>query len=174
MAGIRDTLNNPKIGVPVAGGMILVALIVFVIWLFSGSDGSDLTGKQWYYDLKTETRFVGEPAQTPPIQAPSGGQTGVIVFVKSCDGCDTLVDTYVQTLSEPAQEARKKLDAMLDSGNITGEELTLRETISNGTLVKRPGDNNWVPFSSSEGQKIVEESMQICGPGKIPADCLPD
>lgn len=174
LAGIREWINErPKGVVWIAGLSAGLLLIVLTIqWLgATGPPEVEHIEREWYYDLNTGKLFTAEKGQTPPIAAPSGplpsgAPAGVRAYVLSYVAEPNESERFIGFLerSAPANMVAKWSSRGRPSAT---------KTWGKGRLIRRVGEQKWVPADSAAGQKIFNEAFAANENGERPTYCRP-
>ncbi|MCW5755952.1 MAG: hypothetical protein KIT54_01810 [Phycisphaeraceae bacterium] len=136
-------------------------------------------GKQaFYYDLSAQKLFTDAAGQYPPIRgkhdAVGGdpeGHDGVLAIVyRCCDRCTTekIQIAYLQKYTDKAKAIFEQADQAEAQGSKGPNEAYDRAFHSNNTLIQRPGDAQWHPKASPQGQAIVAILHAKCPNGHFP------
>jgi hypothetical protein len=180
--GLRDKMKDPKVGGPVAGVIVLVAVAYAI---FGG--GADPTGRPdmttvWYYDLNTEKLYPvkwGEVGHThiPPQPAPSGplkedvgplkkgDDAGVRAMNIACGSCEN--EQFIGRLETYTQEVGKMF---YQDGTFPAPEL-----IQANFYFRSHEDKTWVLANSEEAQIIDAAFTKRCrDAGKKIVVCEPN
>jgi hypothetical protein len=163
---LRGWINaHPVLIAGVAGLSATVMALVLVLALRPVPGPSRMQGKTaWFCDVNTGKLFQGSPKKVGPIQAPSGpapnGEPAGFrahVYSYALDPNET--ELFVGFLERPDPEARRKY-ATADVRDI--------DRWTQGRLIRRPDDKQWVRASSPEGQAILQELMRPNKKGQTP------
>ncbi len=164
--GLRETLNKNPIPVTIAG-ILLVALAGWVAYKTATDQG--LTGKQptQYYFTTDDGRtlFAAPMTSIPPFE--KDGKPAVLAHVFTCDKGKSQFVAYLAKYTDEfakraAAEAAKTNAGGQGGGLLTGPAAAM------ATLVKKPGDKEWVPVTSGNGSNI---SAIFC-PSRDPWDLV--
>jgi hypothetical protein len=137
--GIVSALREkPRIGGVVATCLVLVAGVVIFLEIRPARPGAD-TGVYFTVD-DGKTWFADDPANCPPYD--HNGHQAVRCMVFNAGGSD-----FAGFLKKYTDDVKEKMAANIPCSN---------DELNKGTLVKRPGDANWVPLSDPASQQIVD------------------
>jgi hypothetical protein len=166
---IRDWLSRSPILIISASVLLVVGVIAFLVWLSLPEKvvQVDTSEKQWFYDLNHQSLFVVKSGQLPPIEAPSGplangAPAGVRAYVFTYSNDPNTTDTFIGFL--------ETIDPNVDKSTIGPMDLRVSgaETFSEGRLIRRTKDKEWVEANSEEGRAILKEAFRKNDSGKIP------
>ena len=166
---IRDWLSRSPILIISVSVLLVVGVIVFLVWLSLPEKvvQVDTSEKQWFYDLNHQSLFVVKSGQLPPIEAPSGplangAPAGVRAYVFTYSNDPNTTDTFIGFL--------ETIDPNVDKSAIGPMDLRVSgaETFSEGRLIRRTKDKEWVEPNSEEGRAILKEAFRKNDSGKIP------
>jgi hypothetical protein len=128
--------------------------------------------KEWFYDLKHRKLFIVKKGPLPPIEAPSGllanGElAGVRAYVFTYSDDPNTTDTFIGFL--------ETTDPNVDKSSIRPMDLRVSgaEIFTNGRLIRRVKDKEWVEANSEEGRAILKETFRQNESGKIPQYIAP-
>jgi len=145
--GLRDAIQNQK-NVTIAIAVLAIAGATVAI-AFEMKSSPVVRIKQTYYsDDDGQTYFLDDVDKLVPFDH-NGKQACQAYVFKSSNG--TVFVGYLARYTDQAKARLQELRSHLD-GEV-GQEIL--DTISAGTEVKRPGDANWYPQSSAQGQQIM-------------------
>lgn len=141
--GVRQKLNDlPKVGIVVTA-VLVVGVYAVVAWEIRGPKfGGHGQLRSYYSDDDGKSYFVDDAALMPPFD--HGGATAVRCYVFQCGGkifvgfLEKFSDEVMAGLNKPMVRGDKPLD------------------FRGGTLVKRPGDHDWVKKYSRKGEAIQQ------------------
>ncbi len=152
----REKLKkSPAVGIVVAGGLMILTVIMIVV-----SRSSDAAGDIWYYDLKTAQRIAAPPTQNgEPVTLPSGG-TGVVAYVFSCGPCNG--ESFVGYLEMPDPNPAPRDPEQ--PFNLAAEKFVAAPP----KIAVKPV---WHRGDSSQGAEIMAEPRRRCG--ETYRGCLP-
>ena len=156
--GLREEINKkPGLTAGIVGG-IVVLLLLFMYWeMAGGHPRAEGPGKAYYTADDGKTWFADDPGKITPFD--HNGAQAVDCFVFKCSGSGPFAG-YLETLTRDAH------DAMLNpKGAPPG-------TSFGGTLVKKPGDKDWVLSTTPQGQRILNVQCPD-GSGEKPQPVLP-
>ena len=166
---IRDWLSRSPILIISASVLLVFGVIAFLVWLSLPEKvvQVDTSEKQWFYDLNHQSLFVVKSGQLPPIEAPSGplangAPAGVRAYVFTYSNDPNTTDTFIGFL--------ETIDPNVDKSAIGPMDLRVSgaETFSEGRLIRRTKDKEWVEPNSEEGRAILKEAFRKDESGKIP------
>jgi hypothetical protein len=143
VVGLRDQINRkPVIAVGAAGAVILVLICALVVSLKKGAP-SAVSGALMYYTTDDgKTWFADAWEKVPPFD--HDGQQAVRCYVYKTPSSGAFAG-YLETYTPAAHDY---LSGSLNS--------PVPVDTTKGTLVKRPGDKDWVSTASLAGQKIKD------------------
>lgn len=143
MVGLRDQINQ-KPGIA-AGVMSLLIVCVATAWVihFRSDRPSALSGNQMYFTADDgKTWFPDAWEKVPPIDHDGTQAVRCYVFkTPSSAPFAGYLETYTPAIHDFLTGARKT---------------PLPVDVTAGTLLKRPGDKNWVPAMSAAGLRIKD------------------
>jgi hypothetical protein len=154
-------------------GLALAAAVGagLLLWqsLRSSSDDSE---KSYYYDLSEKRLFVADRTAIPPIRGVNDATVdGVRAVVVSTNGLPQNKATWRIAYLETCTP---ELKADLESARAAGTSPKLgRSEAQQHRLVKRPGDANWVPLATPEGEALVSEWAAWGSGDQSPVVCNP-
>lgn len=160
--------RNPVLTISISV-LFVAGILGFLIYLTVPKEIilPDTSEKQWFYDLKHQNLFVAKSGQLPPIEAPSGplanGEpAGVRAYVFTYSDDPNTTDTFIGFL--------ETTDPNVDKSTIDPMDLRVKgaEMFSEGRLIKRVKDKEWVPANSEKGKVILKEVFKQNEKGKIP------
>jgi len=166
---IRDWLSRSPILIISASVLLVFGVIAFLVWLSLPEKVVQVntSEKQWFYDLNHQSLFVVKSGQLPPIEAPSGplangAPAGVRAYVFTYSDDPNTTDTFIGFL--------ETIDPNVDKSAIGPMDLRVSgaETFSEGRLIRRTKDKEWVEPNSEEGRAILKEAFRKNDSGKIP------
>ena len=144
--GIRETLNkNPAITTG-ATIVIILAALGFITYQIGHKNMPKLATGLYYTDDDGQTFFIDSMKQIPPFD--HGGKEAVLANCYQC-GEGKMFVGYLQKYTD-------EMAATLRDPN-HGEVNTDPDT-----LVKRPGDTEWVVITSAKGREVTHVT---CPPG---------
>jgi len=124
----------------------------------------------FFYDLSKKELFTADAQLIPPIRGiDNGGEDGVKAVVIADKPNDkktqriAYLERYSPELKRDMEEARAKNSAPLIS----------RAGAQTMRFVQRPGDSQWQPMISPEGQRIVSAWTNPGPDGLSPVVCTP-
>jgi hypothetical protein len=145
--GIRQKLNDASKGVIGLVIVLVIGVYAVVAWEFHRpANGGHLGLKTYYTTDDGKTYFPDDGALFPPFDH-EGGQA-VRCYVFKCPSSGEFVG-YLEKFSPELHDA---LTTPFDPTH-RGDHPPL--DFSSGTLVKKPGDKNWIIKASTKGQAIV-------------------
>jgi hypothetical protein len=140
--GIREKLNDRPGLTAAVTGVVIVAVVALIVWRSAGSNAGN--GQAYYTTDDGAHWFTGDAKQIPPFD--KGGQQAVKVNLYKCaDGT-----VFVGYLEKYSADAKRKLHAAAASKVAPALD---RSTM---TLVKKPGDANWVNGHDKSYGKIID------------------
>jgi hypothetical protein len=169
---LRDRLNlHPMLILSVTGICTLLLILMLAWMLRPASAASRRQGKTaWFYDTKTGRLFQDSSRKAGPIaapsgSAPSGGPAGFRAHVYSYVLDPNESELFAGFLERPDPDAERKHST---AGTSDFPNWT------QGHLIRRPKDKQWVRASSPEGQVILEEQTRPDRRGRTPIYQAPD
>ena len=166
---IRDWLSRSPILIIGASVLLMVGVIAFLVSLTLPEkiEQVDTSEKQWFYDLKHQSLFVAKSGQLPPIEAPSGplangAPAGVRAYVFTYSNDPNTTDTFIGFLETTDPNVDKSSIGPMDL-RVSGAEI-----FTNGRLIRRTKDTEWVEANSDQGRAILKEAFRKNESGKIP------
>lgn len=157
----RDYINhNPRAvwAIALASGFIFLLVTIKIL---SGPSRPVIeeSKKAWHYDLNTQKLFVAQADLQVPIDAPSGPLP---------DGTPAGVRAHVFTYAYEPNENDLIIGYLeMPDPNFVSQN-TDNENWTAGKLLRRPGDERWVPADSLQGGSIMREASKRSPSGKIP------
>jgi hypothetical protein len=135
--GIRETINkNPALSSGAVIAIIVLALAV-IVWELSPSRGPKPGDQLYFSDDDGQTFYADAMSNLPPYQ--HDGKDAVMACVYEAGG-----QKFIGYLKKYTPELIAEIN-----------DPTADADIPSGSLVKRPGDANWVPQKSTQGRDIV-------------------
>ena len=135
---VRESLNShPGIGAAIA--VVAVLICGWLIFHQTRPEKEPPPLMVYYTDDDGATWFTDSPTCIPPYD--HNGKQAVRCFVFQDGG-----KTFAGYLREDTPELARRVKANLGSTN---------DALAAGTLVKRPGDKEWIPMSDPRSQAIV-------------------
>lgn len=147
--GLMDTLRKPAVGGPVAGLVLVIAIVLGV--MNSGDDPMPTRAGDYYFDIETSKVFVADASQLPPIAAPSGAGNGMKAYVFSCSDCGDASSHFVAYIEKYSEEAKA----------VMGDREKL-DIVDKGHQLRAGDGGEWVLASSEEGQKLISSPPATC------------
>jgi hypothetical protein len=142
VVGLRDQINRKPAVVAGAIGVLILLLICFTVFNLKKGQPSAVSGAQMYYTSDDgKTWFADAWEKVPPFD--HGGAQAVRCYVFKTASSGPFAG-YLETYTPAVHD---RLTGVVQS--------PLPLDVPSGTLVKRPGDKNWVPMVSPAGQKIT-------------------
>lgn len=170
--GPRAWLNShPVLAIAATGLSVILVVVVLARALWSTPDSSfPLARSAWFYDVNTGKLFPGSPKKTGPIKAPSGPTAdgepaGFRAHVYSYLREPNDAELFVGFLERPDPDSESKCSAS-DFGQF--------DKWARSRLIRRPKDKGWVPATSPEGKKILEEMIRPNKKGQTPIAHTPE
>jgi hypothetical protein len=161
--GIRQKLNEaPKAGIA-AVAVLVVGVYAVVAWeIRSPRFGSHVTNIRSYYsDDDGQSYFSDESGLMPPFD--HHGSPAVRCYVFECKG-----QKFVGYLEKYTDDLLKSINTPFDPKHRTEAPLDF----NGGSLVKKPGNSEWVKEYSAKGQAIVKVQCPD-GSGDVPKATYP-
>lgn len=150
----REQINqNPKLGIGVGGG-ILVLAIVCAVWLMRGN-GPTLqpefdTTKGFFSDDDGKTVFADDLTNIPPFDHNGKKAYRARVFV------DSHGQRFVGWLEQYDDAAKKRLEKVINDPKIAELPERAMGEAADRPSVKKPGAANWVlPKNQNEYAKVM-------------------
>lgn len=157
--------EHPKIVVGVTVVSVLVGVVV-IGGRLTGQKGSKLGEyeKEWLYNLETGELFIAkigeiEPTLTPVEGEPAIARACVLSYVYEPNESEC----FIAFLDVQDPEAAKYNSAD-EQGKVDSTERWGR-----GKLIRRVGDQKWVPANSRLGRAILEDAFRPDGNGERPS-----
>ena len=163
--GIRQWASRSPQQATVVAIVLLIVALGSLAWQFRGPGAPD--SSVYYWDLETDEHFVA-PAQTPPVEAPSGGE-GVRAILYSCGEC-TPNEWFGYLQTHTPEYARAMEDPELFEQMDPAEQ---QRFAAQGRLVRPLDGAEWLIKGSREGQLLEDQMYERCGPGERPTQCVP-
>jgi hypothetical protein len=140
--GIREKLkDNPKVGIGVAVGVLVLGVGAMVAQLSNGGLGGGRAGRAFFTTDDGATWFVGDASQIPPFL--HDGKQAVRAYVFECGG-----KRFVNHLERFTPERRKLAEAALEAEKAGKSPprppAAAGQTVNWGVEVKKPGDKEWL------------------------------
>lgn len=155
--GVREALNrNPKImGI---AGTVAVAVAIWVVYRTVTDQGLKVKQPTQYYFTTDDgkTLFAAPKTSVPPFE--KDGKQAVLAHVFTCDKGKTQFVAYLvkykdEFAKRAAAEAANAEQAGKAKANDGGALASAAAAFS--MLVKKPGDPEWVPFTSPKGSSVT-------------------
>ncbi len=165
--------NNPKLVIRITAVSVVLLLIVIVSLLIPQNTVKIQDYKKaWFYDLNTGGLFFARNSAVPPIKAPSGPlpngeQAGVKAYIFSYTPEPNMSDRFIGFLETTDPAAKDNMPGSANTKSSGPKEW------GKGRLIRRPGDKQWYPADSSEGQAILKEVMLPNKKGQQAIFCPP-
>ena len=166
---IRDWLSRSPVLIIGASAILLLGVIAFLVTLTLPEKvvQVDKSEKQWFYDLNHQRLFSVKSGQLPPIEAPSGplanGEpAGVRAYVFTYSDDPNTTDTFIGFLETTDPNVDKSGIGPIDL-RVSGSEI-----FTNGRLIRRVKDKEWIEANSEEGRAILKEAFRKNESGQIP------
>jgi hypothetical protein len=155
-----------------ASGMLLLAVIIWLLLPAKAPPQIVTIEKEWYYDLNTGDLFIAPKGLEPPIPAPSGPLP---------DGKPAGVRAYVLGFGYEPNEYERFIGFLettptpeiLARWPVRRENLSAAKKWGKGKLIRRTDDKIWFPADSAMGQRIMEEAFAPNEDGERPTYCRP-
>lgn len=148
---LRERLNQNAKGVTIAIACVAVLAIGLGWWEIRSSANASAslsTSSAYFTDDDGKTYFVGQSDQIVPFQ--HNGKTAYLATVIQC-GKEAPRVAYLLRYS-PA--AIQQIEQVRKSGqNI---ELATSSIIADGSEVRRPGEEKWLPIHSAAAAKVLK------------------
>ena len=149
--GMRQAISEkPQIGYGIAGGLLLIGLVIIFVELHGRSVAAGET--QHFYTIDDgKTWFADDATKTPPFD--KDGKQAVRAYVfRAQDGTK-----FVGYLERFKPDAQRLIDspAKLNSNGVPMGQDGARDAYTAGREVKRPGDKQWIPANR------VEAAIQV-------------
>jgi hypothetical protein len=168
---VRRWINdNPGL---VLGGVVFSVLLLVVVlwWVHRAAPANTLPqGKMaWFHDTNTGELFQARSRQVGPVPAPSGpGPDGAPA------GFRAHVYSYVLDPNEDELFVGF-LERPDDASGVRVSPADMKDLHkwSEGRLIKRVKDKQWVPATSPEGQAILQEMLRPNERGQTPIYQMP-
>lgn len=164
--GPRAWVNaHPILAIAVMGASLTLVIVALARVQWSSPDSSfPLAKTAWFYDINTGKLFQGSPKKIGPIKAPSsptadGEPAGFRAHVYSYLREPNDAELFVGFLERPDPDSESKCSA-LDFGQF--------DKWARSRLIRRPKDKGWVPATSPEGRKILDEMIRPNKKGQTP------
>jgi hypothetical protein len=173
---LRTWINEyPRVtaSIAAASGMLLLAVLMWVLLPGGGPPQTVTIEKEWYYDLNTGELFIASKGREPPIPAPSG---------PTPDGKPAGVRAYVLGFGYEPNEYERFIGflettptpEMLARWPVRRERLSAAKQWGKGRLIRRTDDKIWVPADGAIGQRIIEQAFAPNEDGERPTYCRPE
>jgi hypothetical protein len=167
--------KNSKIKMAVATGSLVLA----GAWLLSfvAGPGGSGEGKIYFYDLSERKLFAGPRDAVPPVKGVNDGDLDAVraIVVTATGDPREKKNVNIAYLEKYTPELKAQLEA-LRKAEAAGQStvgMLAHGAIPKNTLVRRPGEANWVPMTSPAGEAIVSEWNRPGADGKYPVICVP-
>jgi hypothetical protein len=153
--GLRETLNeNPRLTTGLTAAMIVLVL-GYIVWSFMGGEtrsaGAGASGgRQAYFtDDDGKTYFADDLKKVPPFD--HNGKQAVRARVYKANGKE-----FVNHLERFTPEAKKKVEAVYNSGKPNNDPTVFESIQQSGMEVKNPGDAKWTKMGDPAALKIIQ------------------
>ena len=151
---VREALN--KYPAAALGVIVLLLLItaLAVSWSGSGSDENRIVlATQAYYTTDDgHTWFADDINRVTPFD--HQGATAVQAFVFECDGGEPFVG-YLQRLREGAAQQIREIEEKATAAGQEPDSYEMQRIRATSAEVKRPGEADWVPLTSTAASDIM-------------------
>lgn len=168
---LRDRLNMHPMLILSVTGICTLLLILMLAWLLRPASAASRPQSKtaWFYDTKTGKLFQDSSRKAGPIAAPSGpapsGEpAGFRAHVYSYVLDPNESELFAGFLERPDLDAERRY-ATADTSDFANW--------TQGHLIRRPKDKQWVRASSPEGQAILEEQTRPDKRGRTPIYQVP-
>ncbi len=164
---LRETFNKNPALISLIALLVLGGSAVFLtLNHLRKADASGLGQPVYFYDLGTGERFVGSLRDHPPIEAPSGPDQGVRVYVYGCGSCDEadLMNVYLEKLTPEGKEAAIAKAPLTDMKDVQ-EATRLAAVIANNTLHRAADGGEWFPAQSAAARELRQNTGRLCPEG---------
>ena len=148
--GLRQTMNENPVVTTVLTVAIMAAAISFIVWrsLNRNNSTSKLPTTAYFSDDDGKTWFIDDAKKVPPFDH-NGKSAYIAVLFKCSDG-----KPFVQRLEGYEPEAKKKIQAAIDSGK---PALSAEYLFSNqGKMIKHPGDKAWAEIKEGDPASVTQ------------------
>jgi hypothetical protein len=136
--GLRENLNKkPIIGVSITLAIIIAAIGV-IVWQ-NRPESAYVGNRVFYSDDDGKTWFPDQPNRVPPFD--HNGKDAVRCYVYKSNG---------ESFAAYLQKFSKSVAAKVKGNQPMGDA-----EVTAGTLVKRPGDADWIPSSDPRAAAIM-------------------
>lgn len=160
---VREAIiENPRIGIAAAGGLLLIGIMVICLELHSRASVA-APPSQFYFTVDDgKTWFADAATNLPPFD--KDGQQAVRAHVYRChDGTK-----FVAYLERFTSQAKRALENPSDSPS--GDLKANQAAYVGGREVKRPGDKVWI--STTNAQAAAQVMLVKCPDGTSPSDAV--
>jgi hypothetical protein len=170
--GIRQTINeNPAITAAATGAIIVLALIFIIVEALPHHPKAGPPGKLFFSDDDGKTWFADEATKIPPY-TDSNGKEAVLANVYKCGQTGT---PFVGYLLKYSPEGQQRMQQALSQP--AGRMMNIPPTAFGDTMVKKPGDANWVSRAQDESA-FRKATTPVCPDGgtdvyPVPANAAP-
>ncbi|MFW6336028.1 MAG: hypothetical protein ACOC3G_02740, partial [Phycisphaeraceae bacterium] len=143
----------------IAIAVVAIAIAVGVTVLRSGGSSNNFDSPQVYvFDLNASELTTGDVEDVPSVSESPGYAWASVFSCGECGGDEQFVGYLQQFDGELLQiidglTSRSRAEAFMAQYEGPRED----------HMIKRPGDDEWVPYDSSQGQAIRNEVMNECG-----------
>lgn len=144
--GVRQKLNDASKSVMVLIIVLVIGVYAVVAWeMHRPAAGAHLGLKSYYTVDDGKTYFADDGARMPPFD--HDGSPAVRCYVFKCG--DTEFVGYLEEFSPELHDALTKPFDPAHRGDAAPPNF------AQGTLVKKPGDKNWIIKASPKGDALV-------------------
>lgn len=148
--GLREALNQHKNAtVVVACAVLAAAAVVIVVESHAGHRPGPVT-VAFYSDDDGQTYFRDDVNKLYPFVDQSGKQAYRADVFRCSDG-----KTFVGVLSKLTDRAKARIAELRSQPNPDVQAIS--DTISAGTLIKKPGDPKWCSINSAEAGAVLTQ-----------------
>jgi hypothetical protein len=143
VVGLRDQINRKPAVAAGAVGVLILVLVCALVVSVKRSEPSAISGARMYYTTDDgKTWFADAWEKVPPFDHDGAQAVRCYVFKTPTSG------SFVGYLETYTQAAHDYLSGAMNS--------PVPVDTTKGTLVKRPGDKNWVSTASPAGEKVKD------------------
>jgi hypothetical protein len=157
--GIRQTINeNPAITAAATGAIIVLALIFIIVEALPHHPKAGPPGKLYFSDDDGKSWFPDDATKIPPY-TDSNGKEAVQAYVYKCGQSG---EPFVGYLLKYSPDGQQRMQQALSQPN--GRMMDIPPTAFSDTLVKKPGDADWVSRAQDDAA-FRKASTPVCPDG---------
>ncbi len=167
---LRQKLNENQNLVMIFAVVVIAVCGLYIVMRCDSRRPGNISNEAWYYDTVTQTLYVGERDQDPPVTSPDGNPA-VRAHMFSCGDCDDKDERFVAFYDKYTDEAKAALEKARTAGEDAEMMYEMAELYDGGVLYSFDGEN-WWPAEDPEKSMELQERLR-CDDGKQARYCRP-